>query len=431
MMKERFQKAMEQFALPKGSVLTVALSGGSDSVALLRLLKELPNRPFTLQAAHIEHGIRGEFSRKDMEFCRALCEDWEIPLHIFEGDAPALAKEQGMSLEEAARALRYGFLDQFADGKMHFCATAHHRQDRAETFFINLYRGSGSAGLSGIKARRGGYIRPLLDFEKEEIFAYCEREGLPYVCDETNADTSYLRNFLRHEILPRLNQRQEGNFSEGLAAAMRCLEAEDQALNQWAESIQTDRVEELAKLPDAVLKRVLDRRNASALSRLHFEQIAALLRQEPPSAQLQLSGGRYFRIEYGRCVFMAPEEAPEIAILPNQPTRWGEWEFLLSSGEINSAFTHFDLDCDKIKGDLIFRRKRDGDRFMPAKGGGGTSRLQKRLKNDRVPRTAREQLWVLCDGEGALLWAEGYGAAKGFAPNEQTKQVYTVKIGKN
>ncbi|MBR2012606.1 MAG: tRNA lysidine(34) synthetase TilS [Clostridia bacterium] len=431
MMKVRFQKAMEQFALPRGCVLTVALSGGSDSVALLHLLKELPERTFSLQAAHIEHGIRGEASRRDLEFCRALCEDWEIPLHIFEGDAPALAKEQGMSLEEAARALRYGFLDSFADGQMRFCATAHHRRDREETFFINLYRGSGSSGLSGIKARRGGYLRPLLEWEKEEILSYCEAQGLPYVWDETNEDTSYLRNFLRHEILPRLNQRQEGNFSEGLAAAMRCLEAEDQALNQWAESVCTDETETLAALPDAVLKRVLDRRSGSVLSRLHFEQIADLIRQNPPSAQLQLPQGRYFRIEYGKCVFTVPQEAPEIAAVPDQPARWGEWEFLVHSEEINNAFTHFQLDCDKIKGNLTFRHKRDGDRFLPAKAGGGTSRLQKRLKNDRVPRTAREQLWVLCDEQGTLLWAEGYGAAKEFAPDENTKQVYTVKIGKN
>ena len=431
MMIERFRKSMEGFALPQDSVLTVALSGGSDSVALLHLLKQLPNRAFSLQAAHIEHGIRGEASKKDLEFCRALCKEWEIPLHIFEGDAPALAKAQGMSLEEAARNLRYGFLDRFADGRMQFCATAHHREDQAETFFINLYRGSGSGGLSGIKARRGGYLRPLLEFEKSELLSYCQANGLDFVCDETNKDVSYLRNFLRHEILPRLNGREEGNFSEGLAAAMRCLASEEEALAQWAQSIQTDAAEPLAALPDAVLKRVLDRMNGSALSRLHFEQIAALIRQNPPSAQLQLPQGRYFRLEYGKCVFTAPQEAPEMVILPNRQVRWEEWEFLVSSEEINSTFTHFQLDCDKIKGNLILRRKRAGDRFIPAKAGGGTSRLQKRLKNDRVPRTAREQLWVLTNAEGQLIWAEGYGAAKGYAPNEKTKQVYTVKIGKN
>lgn len=431
MMTEQFKKRMEGLNLPRGSTLTVALSGGSDSVVLLHLLKELPERSFHLEAAHVEHGIRGEQSRRDLEFCRALCARWEIPLHIFEGDAPALAKEQGMSLEEAARALRYGFLDRFADGRQHFCATAHHREDQAETFFINLYRGSGSAGLSGIKPRRGGYLRPLLEVEKSEILSYAEAQGLEYVSDETNEDTAYLRNFLRHEILPLLNGRAEGRFSEGLAAAMRCLASEDEALAQWADGVQTDCAEALAKLPDAVLKRVLDRQNGSALSRLHFEQIASLLRQNPPAGQVQLPQGRYFRLEYGKCVFMMPEDAPEIQVVPDQPMVWREWKFHLRLEEINSAFTHFQLDCDKIKGNLVFRRKRAGDRFIPAKAGGGSSRLQKRLKNDRVPRTTRDQLWVLADAEGEILWAENYGAAKGYAPEKNTKQVYTVEIGKN
>lgn len=430
MMQQRFAKEMEGFALPKGATLTVALSGGADSVALLHLLKQLPDRNFILQAAHVEHGIRGETSLRDLEFCQRLCADWEIPLQVCRVDAPMLAKEQGMSPEEAARFLRYGFLDGFADGVMQFCATAHHREDRMETFFINLYRGSGSAGLSGIKPRRGGYIRPLLGFEKEELSAYLQENRLAYVTDETNADTAYLRNFLRHKVLPLLQERQEGNFAEGLTAAMACLASEDAALCQWAESVKSDRAEDLALLPDAVLKRVLDRMAGAPLSRLHFEQVAGLIRKAPPAGQVQLPAGRYFRLEYGRCVFFAPSESPTVAVLPGETAEWQGRKFYLRLEEVNKPFTHFQLDCDKINGDLVFRHKRPGDRFMPAKGQ-GTSRLQKRLKNDRVPRSERDALWVLADGQGNLLWAEGYGAAKEFAPNEQTKRVYTVEIGKN
>lgn len=430
MMQFRFAEKLKELALPKGCILTVALSGGADSVVLLHLLKELPDREFALRAAHVEHGIRGEYSLRDLEFCQKLCAEWKIPLEVCRVDAPTYAKTHGMSLEEAARALRYDFLDRFADGQMQFCATAHHREDRLETFFINLYRGSGSAGLSGIKPRRGGYIRPLLDLEKQDLLCYAKERGLAFVTDETNADTSYLRNFLRHRVLPLLQQRSEGNFAEGLAAAMDCLAAEDAALNQWADAVQTEAAEELAKLPDAVLKRVLDRKNGEVLTRLHFEQVASLIRQGPPSGQVQLPAGRYFRLEYGRCVFCAPQESPMLSVEPNRVLEWQGWKFMLRSEEINKPFTHFQLDCDKISGDLVFRHKKPGDRFLPAKGQ-GTARLQKRLKNDRVPRSTRDALWVLADGQGNLLWAEGYGAAKEYAPNEQTKQVYTVEIGKN
>ncbi len=430
MMNTRFAKEMEGLFLPKGCTLTVALSGGADSVVLLHLLKQLPGRDFILQAAHVEHGIRGDASLKDLEFCQRLCADWGIPLEVCRVDAPAYAKAQGMSLEEAARALRYDFLDGFADGAMHFCATAHHREDQLETFFINLYRGSGSAGLSGIKPRRGGYLRPLLGFDKQELLAYAQARALEYVTDETNADTAYLRNFLRHKVLPLLNGREEGNFNEGLLAAMACLASEDAALNQWADEVQTEDAAALAALPDAVLKRVLDRRNGAPLSRLHFAQVAGLIRKAPPAGQVQLPAGRYFRLEYGRCVFTAPQEAPILSIRPDRPLEWQGWKFILRSEEIHKPFTHFQLDCDKINGDLVFRHKQPGDRFLPAKGQ-GSSRLQKRLKNDRVPRSAREALWVLADGQGNLLWAEGYGAAKEYAPNEHTKRVYTVEIGKN
>ncbi|MBQ7034224.1 MAG: tRNA lysidine(34) synthetase TilS, partial [Clostridia bacterium] len=371
MMRERFRQGMERFALPEGSTLTVALSGGLDSVVLLHLLKELPDRAVTLEAAHVNHGLRGEAARRDQEFCQALCAEWEIPFRCFEGDAKTYAEERGMSPEEGARALRYGFLDELADGKMCFCATAHHRQDQLETFFINLYRGSGSNGLSGIKSRRGGYIRPLLEMEKEQLCAYAAEHHLSYVTDETNADTAYLRNFLRHEILPLLESREEGRFSEGLAASMRILAAEEEALSLWAGQVDSDEAEVLGKLPDAILKRVLDRMNGAPLSRLHFGEISALIRSAPPAGQVQIARERYFRLEYGRCVFLSPEEEPMISVTPDRPIRWGDWEFHLRLEEINSAFTHFQIDCDKIVGNPVFRHKRPGDRFLPA-GKSGT-----------------------------------------------------------
>ncbi|MBQ8894412.1 MAG: tRNA lysidine(34) synthetase TilS [Clostridia bacterium] len=426
MMEQRFARAMEAFCLPAGCRVTVALSGGMDSVVLLYLLKELPGRNFILQAAHVNHGLR-EAAGRDQQFCRELCEKWQIPLQIFQGDAAAYAKSHGMSIEEGARALRYGFLDPLA-GENSFVATAHHREDQLETFFINLYRGSGSRGLSGIKPRRGNYLRPLLELEKQAITAFAQEHRLAYVTDETNGDTAYLRNFLRHEVLPLLQSREEGNFAAGLAAAMQNLRAEDEALDFWAEQISADDAETLAALPDAVLKRVLDRMNGASLDRLHFHEIAALIRRRPSSGQLQIAGDRFFRLEYGQCKFTLLPGEPILPVQPDIPTEWEGLQFLIRSEEINSPFTHFMVDCDKIKGNLIFRRKKPGDLFRPM-GKGGTSRLQKRLKNDRIPRSRRDALWVLADEQDRVIWAEGYGAAEGFGCDENTKRVYCIKIG--
>ena len=422
MMTQQVQQALAAMDLPVGCRVTVALSGGMDSVVLLHLLKELPHRTFTLEAAHVNHSLRPE-ADQDQAFCRRLCREWQIPLREFKGDCTGLAG----SPEEAARILRYGFLDPLADGERSFVATAHHLGDQLETFFINLYRGSGSRGLSGIKPRRGGYIRPLLNMKKEQIEGYAAEHSLAYVTDCTNSDTAYLRNFLRHQVLPLLHSRQEGDFSQGLLAAMQCLAQEDQALTAWADRITTREVAELSTLPPAVLKRVLDRYYGASLSRLHFEQIVALLQTAPPSGQVELPGGSYFRLEYGKAVFTRPPQEPVVPAVINGTATWGSTRFKIRLEEINSPFTHFCVDYDKIIGNPVFRRKQPGDRFIPV-GKGGTSRLQKRLKNDRVPRSRREELWVLADGQNRVIWTEEYGVAKEFSCDAQTTRLCTVEI---
>lgn len=426
MMEERFQKVWSSWDLPEDCRVTVALSGGMDSVTLLYLLKHLPGRTFRLEAAHVHHGLR-QAAEGDLRFCEELCREWEIPLQVFRGDAKSYAEERGMSPEEGARALRYGFLDPLADGERNFVATAHHREDQSETFFINLFRGSGSRGLSGIAPQRGGYLRPMLTLEKAEISAFAKEKGLSNVTDETNADPAFLRNFLRHQVLPLLQSRPEGDFAKGLSAAMECLREEDLALNQWADGVEATDAQTLSALPDAVLKRVLDRMNGTLLDRVHFRKIAELIRKMPPAGQIQLPGGRYFRLEYGRCVFTEEAEEIWIPVEPDVPVLGENREFLVRSEEINSPFTHSMADCDKIRGNLIFRHKRPGDVFKPA-GKGGTSRLQKRLKNDRVPRSQRDALWVLTDGTDRVVWVEDYGVAEEFCCDGSTKRVYCIEI---
>lgn len=422
MMRKQFKENLNRLGVKKGSLLTVALSGGRDSVVLLHLLREMD---LSLRAVHIHHGLRGEAADRDALFCQALCEKWQIPFTLLKGDAKAYGKERGMSLEEGARAMRYELLAPYE--KEGFLATAHHGDDHAETFFINLYRGSGSAGLRGIPERRGNLIRPLLSFSRAEITAYAEKEGLSFCNDETNEDTIFLRNFLRKEILPALNARAEGNFTKGLLCSMENLAKEQQALDQWAASIQDDKKETLKALPDAVLKRVLDRMKGGPLDRLHFDLIKDLLRSEQRHGKVQIEENLYFSMEYGSCLFHAEEKEEEFAPPIGKKINWENQEFYIGPWEINTPFTHFSIDCDKIADNLIFRHRREGDLFLP-QGREGSSHLAKRLKNDRVPKTVRDQLWVLAEKSGKVLWVEGYGADRSVACDGTTKQAYCVKI---
>ena len=424
-MRERFKENLARLGVREGDSLTIALSGGMDSVVLLALLSE---QKLCLQAAHVHHGLRGESADRDAQFCSALCAERKIPFTLLKGDARAYAAERGMSLEEGARAMRYALLAPFEEKG--FLATAHHRDDDAETFFINLYRGSGSAGLSGIPERRGNLIRPLLPFSREEICAFAKAEGLGCCQDETNEQTQFLRNFLRLEVLPLLQGRAEGNFKAGLAASMKHLKEEQEALQRWADSVESVKRADLAALPAAVLKRVLDRMNGQPVPRVHFDAICALLSKEESCSRWQIGENRFFAVEYGRCRFYSEEEQKEIPIGIGESVRRDGQEFALRLWEINSPFTTFAIDCDKIKKDeLVLRRRREGDLFRPG-GKGGTSRLQKRLKNDKVGRSSRDALWLLAEKSGRVIWVEGYGADQSAACDSHTKQAFCIEIKK-
>ena len=192
--------------IPAGSRVTVGFSGGADSVCLLAMLWELRALlECDVRALHVNHGLRGEEAERDQEFCRSFCEARNIPFRAVRVDVNGLVKEQGLSVEEAARQLRYEALqaEAGADG---IIAVAHHAEDQAETILLNLLRGTGLKGLSGMEYRRGNIVRPLLGTGREQILSYLAENGLPHVTDSTNADNDYARNRLRNVILPEMEK---------------------------------------------------------------------------------------------------------------------------------------------------------------------------------------------------------------------------------
>ena len=211
-----------------GRTILCAVSGGRDSMALLHVLLRLSTEiGFSVAAAHYNHLLR-ESAGRDEELVRSYCAQHGIPLSVGCGDVRAYAKTNGTSIEDAARTMRYAFLRETAEEcGADYIATAHHRQDNAETLLLHLLRGSGLQGLGGIAPVRDGLIRPLLEADRRDIDAYVTQNGIPYAEDETNLDIAYTRNRLRLELLPLLEAISPGSVGRIADAAVRLRTDED------------------------------------------------------------------------------------------------------------------------------------------------------------------------------------------------------------
>lgn len=412
---------------PTGRVL-VALSGGADSTALLLRLAELlkENGIAGLYAAHLHHGIRGESAERDLAFCEELCKKIGVPILTERADAPAYAKEHGLTLEQAARELRYDFLERArvqlgAD----VIAVAHHKSDQAETVLMHLLRGCGLPGLTGMRAKSGRIVRPMLDSTRAEILAYLAERKQPFCEDETNAQNEAFRNRVRNELIPALEAVQP-NVSEALCkTAVLC--AEDEAyLQQLSEEAEREillgeglKRKELSLLPLPLSARILKRRVYALdedVSEADVRRVLALATAKTGTV-IELSGGFHawtdadalyigsypalaaFEMPFVRCGITA---TPVGTILSERVAEYRE------PASANEAY----LDEDALPDDLIVRTRRNGDRFWPL-GAPGAKKLKDVLIDKKIPREQRD-IPLLCAGN------EVYFAA-GLALSERAK----------
>ena len=210
-----------------------ALSGGADSVCLLACLREMPG--ITLSAVHIQHNLRGDESRRDEDFCRTLCENWGIPLTVISVDVRDYAAAHRLSVETAARECRYAAFETLACDHI---ATAHTASDQLETVLFRMARGAGLRGLCGIPERRGSFIRPLLYATRTEIEAFLRERGLSCVTDSSNLSDDYSRNFIRHHIVPAMQQLNPG-AEQNTARMVDSLREDAALLDSLAEKYDT------------------------------------------------------------------------------------------------------------------------------------------------------------------------------------------------
>lgn len=440
----RRANAQYGFFAPGDRVL-VAVSGGADSCALLLALLELRGEfgLSSVRACHFNHGLRGDASDRDEEAVRALCARKGVPLYTGQGHMASLQKPAGESVESWARKLRYAFFERTAEpGEL--IALAHNRNDSVETVLFHLARGTGLRGLCGIPARRGRYVRPLIEATRAQIEAYCAQQGIEYCVDETNEDVRYARNRIRKNILPQLAMINAGavNNIARMCAQARELEQfcarETERLLQEASLQNGWSVETLASADPVIVRFSLKKILESAILSVDEELICraqAVLAGE--YRRTELTAGLFFSrcggvVTIQRTMPFAAQEAQ------NSPCPVSRGRNQLTSGEsFEAEWSHFEpageknlqkglnnsADCDKIIGKLVFRTRLAGDSYRPV-GRGVTKTLKKLFNEAKVPCEERARIPVVCDQAG-IVWVKGFGVCDRVAVGQKTSEIVT------
>ena len=421
--------AIDRYHMLDGaSALLIALSGGSDSVALLRIMSDIcAEKNIKLYAAHVNHLIRGGEAYRDQDFCVKLCREMDIPLFIGIFDVPRAAKEKNLSLETAARDIRYAYFESLLDlYGIDLCATAHNARDRAETVIFNIARGASLSGASGIPPLRGRYIRPLIDCGKPEIIDYNLSLGQKWMEDSTNADTGYTRNFIRSEIIPRI-ERIQPKAVEAVCRFADSVSRDESFIRGIAGEYPPDTgISALSRMHDAILYRWLadrfDEAGCSEYGDVHIKDAAGLIRKGIKGSMLSLPGG--VRMTVGNTVAFGRDprrkaessgysygiedskplfipEAGRIIIIGKDMTGCsGKIEY---DQNIYKLSIQIPLSSDKIKGGVKVTSRYDGDRIRCL----GIDRSLSRLMNIcHMERVIRGQTPVIRDENGIICIPE-------------------------
>ncbi len=408
-------RAVEALGLGSQTAVLAALSGGADSTALLLELCRLSCEGVLgrITACHVHHGIRGAEADADASFCRSLCARIGVGYREARVDALSFAKENGQSLEQAARTLRYRELGRVAaEEGCGAVAAAHHRGDQAETVLLHLIRGSGLRGLCGMRKRNGDLVRPLLDVDRADILRYLEERGQAYCVDSTNAMGDAARNRVRNEVLPLLQTLNPAIVPQLCGMAER-LYRDEAELSRQAAAARTETGDDrhaLAALPEPLRDRVLLemlRAGDDSYTQRDVNTLAALLTAENGTT-VDLGGSRRAWVE-NRVIRIGtpPEtEAYATALAPGGTVttpcgrltaRWVDAAKLPCGA--NEAY----LDADCIRGGLTVRPPMRGERFRPL-GLGGGKLLSDYFGDRKVPRY-RRNVPLVCDEDGVLYVA--------------------------
>lgn len=443
---ESLEKTIKQNKLLRNNeIIAVACSGGMDSICLLHYLNQKKeDYNIDLVAVNIDHCIRPN-SAEDTAFVANFCRQNRIRCYKFKVNAVEIAREQKICLEEAARIARYKMFDAVIEkGLADKIAIAHHVQDQAETILLNIFRGAGLTGASGMDVKSGHYIRPLLNTTKEEIYAYVRENYLEYVEDETNNNNEYSRNFLRNDIMPKIRQYWK-NVDKNLTNFAKICKQDD---NFITEQINFDDLiveKNMVRIPltyfiyqDSVTNRILRHAFnklglAKDIERKHLDILKGLAKSGENGTKISLPNNLKASLEYDYLTLLVPEKKEKPV---PKDFKTGKTEFA-GIGTINIKKTSkFDIkdttqhviDAAKLPKDAKWRTRETGDKFT--KFGSGEKKLKDYFIDKKIPNRLRGEIPVLALGK-EIYCVLGYEISDKVKVDDNTKMSYVIKLLKN
>ncbi len=406
--------AVERYGMiDKGDRIVVGFSGGADSVCLLHCLWSAREKyGIVVMAAHVNHGLRTDTADRDEDFCRSFCERLGIPFFAMHADVHAFALKNGISDEMAGRSVRYSFFDELCKKHdINKIATAHHKNDLAETILMNFMRGAGINGLSGIPPMRKNIIRPLIDTQRSEVEEYCRENGLEYVTDETNLENVYRRNKIRNELIPYIQKEFNNAFVGNVAENAKNIAADNELIEAIVDSEFEKRVQKekngysvaIADIPEAVRRRLFIRMaelsGARDISGVHIRSVDMLWHRNETGKSCNLTCGVTAKTAYGRLY------------IGRKSDNTAYFEYDITIGErtvIPEAGIAVLVEQDEsgtfaFEGRLAVRSRCAGDIFYPV-GMKGRKKVKDYFVDEKIPADERATVPLLvCDGEIAMI----------------------------
>lgn len=453
----------------------VGLSGGADSICLLHILFTLSKtRLFKVTSVHINHMLRGKESEEDELFVTDLCSHYGISLKVFKEDVTTFSKEQGCSIEEAGRILRYRrFREVLVEASANYIAVAHHSQDQSETIFLNILRGTGLDGLCGMTDISNDIIRPLLDVSKNDIQSYIKENSLSYRTDSSNLENIYLRNSLRNVVFTEIEQQTGTDITSSLLRMQRLLKSDSDFLNQYAkekyknilifEEEKTVLLQrsEMVKLHKAISSRIIRiawerlTGDLKGLESVHVNFILEVIAKQGNKVA-NLPKGINVIVQYDT-VQITNEASDEVFEKSTQDFSFGITipsttclpisgnteskeikietqlhsinDFIKMFGEVKkqkeSSFVQL-FDYDSMKKGIYIRNRLPGDVFSPYKGSGG-KKLKEFFIDAKIPRNIRDDIPLLVQ-ENDIVWIVGFRTSDKYKITDSTKTILYVSI---